>query len=159
MPQAIADRLLRFVEQAASRLSQLDPQVARLKPAADRWSIQEVIGHLVDSAANNHQRFVRAQLVDELSFPKYDQNEWVSVERFNDSEWLELLEFWRLYNRHLAQVVRRVRPASLDVVCRIGSYEPMTLRALIDDYVVHLAHHLQKIADRLGDASILAAEA
>ena len=30
-------------------------------PAPGRWAKKEVVGHLIDSAANNHQRFVRAQ--------------------------------------------------------------------------------------------------
>jgi hypothetical protein len=30
------------------------------RPAPERWTKKEVVGHLIDSASNNHQRFVRA---------------------------------------------------------------------------------------------------
>jgi hypothetical protein len=104
---------------------------------------------LIDSAANNHQRFVRAQYVDPLIFPKYEQNEWVRAQAYDEVDWAELLDLWQCYNRHLAHVIRHVPARSLNTRCVIGDYEPMTLQALIEDYVVHLKHHLAKIRERL----------
>ncbi len=117
----------------------------RSKPAPDRWSIQEILGHLLDSAANNHHRFVRAQAVEKFDFPGYEQESWVSVQGYQDGSWLDLVALWRLYNLHLARVIRRIPEKQLETICRIGSYEPVTLGYLVQDYLVHMTHHLQQI--------------
>jgi len=41
--------------------------------------------------------------------------------------------------------VERIPPARLSVPCRIGSGAPMTLDALIADYLRHVNHHLEQI--------------
>ncbi|HUQ72159.1 MAG TPA: DinB family protein [Planctomycetaceae bacterium] len=148
-PDQIADDLLTTVQQAVAEYRTLDTELVRQRPSPDRWTIQEVVGHLIDSAANNHQRFVRAQFTTVLVFPKYEQNEWVAGQAYNDADWLELLDLWLAYNRHLAHVLRRVPDGALGVRCTIGNYAPATLHFLMADYVVHLRHHLQKIAERL----------
>jgi hypothetical protein len=144
----IADDLDVTVRSAAERLHRLAEAEVSHRPAPDRWTIKEVIGHLIDSAANNHQRFVRAQAVERLIFMKYEQNEWVRRQFYNDAGWADLVDLWRRYNSHLAHVIRNVAPQSLGVQCVIGDYPPMTLHALIEDYLVHLKHHLQKIDER-----------
>ncbi len=71
----------------------------------DEWSRREILGHLIDSATNNHQRFVRAQFKDDLVFPGYEQEQWVSSQKYNDEPWPDLIELWRAYNLHLLHVV------------------------------------------------------
>jgi hypothetical protein len=146
----VADRLLRTVEAAEPVLRGLTDNVVSARPSPDRWTIQEVVGHLIDSAANNHQRFVRAQSPGEFVFPKYEQNEWVSRQRYDTAIWSDVITLWAAYNRHLAHVMRHVAPASLETRCVIGPYEPVTLGYLIEDYVTHLRHHLRKVGERVG---------
>ena len=69
------------------------------------WSRKQILGHLIDSASNNHQRFVRALLQDELRWPNYDQAGCVRVQRYQDAEWRDLSAFWAAYNRMLAHVL------------------------------------------------------
>src|SRR5580765_1370275 len=102
----IADDLTATVEAAADQLRALDAATISHRPSPDRWTIKEVIGHLIDSATNNHQRFVRAQFVEEFIFPAYKQNEWVHCQSCNDVDWADLVELWRRYNLHLAHVIR-----------------------------------------------------
>ena len=104
-----------------------------------------MIGHLIDSASNNHQRFVRAQGVAALEFPKYEQESWVSLQNYKQATWPELVDFWRLYNHHLARVIRAVAPEKLQVPVKIGPGEPMALGDLIKDYLRHLKHHLGQL--------------
>jgi hypothetical protein len=149
MTAAIADDLVATVEAAAKEFRSLGATVVSHRPAPDRWTIKEVVGHLIDSAANNHQRFVRAQLVEALVFPKYEQNEWVRCQAYDEIAWPDLVEFWRRYNQHLAHVIRRIPPSALPRSCTIGDYAPVTLGFLVEDYLVHLKHHLAKISERL----------
>jgi hypothetical protein len=144
----VADELLQIVETSATKLKRLDARVVGVKSDPAKWSIQEILGHLVDSAANNHQRFVRAQAGGNLVFPDYAQDTWVRVQGYDGSPWPELVELWRLYNRHLAQVITRIPEAKKAVECRIGEDEPVSLQYLAEDYVVHLKHHLAQIEAR-----------
>ena len=109
------------------------------------WSVKEIVGHLIDSAANNHQRFVRAQHAQRLEFAGYEQNLWVRSQDYQSYPWHELVDFWMLYNRHLAYVITRVPAAALKISCRIGDDKPVTLGFLIEDYLRHLRHHVRQI--------------
>jgi hypothetical protein len=149
MTSQIADELVFAVEESAAKLRRLDSATVSHRPAPDRWTIKEVVGHLIDSCANNHQRFIRAQFTQELVFPKYDQNQWVSAQHYAEADWLDLLDLWRRYNLHLARVIRNVDASKLAVQCTIGDYPPVTLQFLIEDYVVHMKGHLSKIDARV----------
>lgn len=116
------------------------------KPSPDRWSKKEILGHLIDSACNNHQRFVRAQLEGRLSFPGYEQEGWVRCQGYASADWQLLIDLWVAYNRHLAEVIARLPAAALSVECWIGGGEPVTLAWLGEDYVRHLDHHLSQLA-------------
>ena len=148
MTQRLARDLVLAVEDAASRLGTLSEAEASLKTQPGVWSIKEIVGHLIDSAANNHQRFVRAPQLAILEFPGYEQDRWVAVQGYQQRPWLELVDFWVRYNHQLAETIRRVPEASLEVTCRIGAGEPVTLGFLIQDYVAHLRHHLKQIDAR-----------
>jgi len=127
---------------AAAELPRLTDTAARID---GHWSRKEILGHLIDSAANNHQRFVRGQLDRELASPSYAQNEWVETERFNDREWTDLVQFWLAYNRHLLHLMSHANPERLGTIVRIGSDDPVTLEFVMIDYVRHMKHHLKQI--------------
>lgn len=149
MSESTAGELLVTIDHWLPILLGLDDDTVRHKPSPDRWTISEVIGHLVDSACNNHQRFVRAQGVDELTFPDYDQNAWAIAGDYCRADWPSLVTLWHAYNQHLAQVMRRIPADKRQTLCTITPHETCTLGFLVDDYVVHLRHHLDKIKERL----------
>jgi hypothetical protein len=153
------EELRAVVDSSAADLLALPPEVAARKPAAGGWSIKEVVGHLIDSAANNHQRFVRAQWQEDLVFIGYAQEEWVAAQQYQQAPWTELVVLWREYNRQLARVMTAV-PAhirhrvharhNLDAIAwmPVAATTSTTLDYLMCDYVAHLRHHLRQI-DRL----------
>lgn len=142
---SVADELVQLVDGTATDLASLSDDRARSKPSPDRWSVQEIVGHLLDSAVNNHHRFVRAQQAESLDFPKYDQEFWVKAQDYNGLDWSAVITLWRLYNLHLAAVIRHIEPARLGTLCTIGPYEPVTLGFLVQDYLAHIKHHLPQI--------------
>jgi hypothetical protein len=152
----VADDLRRTVAHAAEALLRLTEEEAARRPAPGKWSAKEIVGHLLDSTANNHGRFVRAQLQDDLVFDGYDQDAWVRVQRYQDAPWPLLVALWRDYNRHLAHVIEtapeaeRLRPRARHNLERLAwnpvpADEPATLDDLMRDYVDHLRHHLRQI--------------
>jgi len=141
----IADELVQVVDQAAEKLCVVSEAEAGRSYRAGGWSHKEILGHLIDSASNNHQRIVRAQQVSFLEFPKYEQENWVSLQNYKHAAWPELVDFWRLYNHHMARVIEAVSPDKLEVPCSVGPSEPVTLGFLIKDYLRHLKHHLSQL--------------
>lgn len=147
---------VRTIEEASARLLSLTEREASAPLAAGKWSAKEVVGHLVDSASNNHQRFVRAQLKEDLVFEGYAQEEWVRVQAYRDEPWPPLVNLWKFYNLHLAHVCgrapegERLRPRREHNLHEIGwapvsGEEPATLEHLMRDYVGHLKSHLRQI--------------
>lgn len=144
------------LKRAESRLLALTEGESEARSAPDKWSPKEVIGHLIDSASNNHQRFVRAQFTDALVFPGYEQQEWVAVQHYQQESWPSLVRLWLLYNRHLLHFVSHIpeqrlkqsrREHNLDRIAwqTVSKSEPVTLEYFIRDYINHLKHHLRQI--------------
>ena len=138
------------------RLMAIPDEKASTRPAPGKWSPKEVIGHLIDSASNNHGRFVRAQSAEDLVFAGYDQDAWVRLQRYNDRPWMELLSLWRSYNGHIASVIEGISPDRLSLQQRrhnldeiawrtVPRDKPATLEYLIRDYLAHMKHHLAQI--------------
>ena len=103
-----SDDLSSTVTTRRESLRRISDADAAHRPSPSVWSAKEIIGHLIDSAANNHQRFVRAHWMDDLVFPGYEQNGWVDAQRYQHADWHELIDLWALYNRHLARVMDAV---------------------------------------------------
>src|SRR4030095_6197216 len=115
---------------------------AARRPDARSWSPKEVLGHLIDSAANNHQRFVRAQQADALTFPGYEQNQWVSSQAYQDADWTHVVALWPHLSRPLGEVIARIPPSKSSVPCPMGGDAPVPLEAIVVGYRNHLHHHM-----------------
>jgi hypothetical protein len=144
------------INRANDRLLQLSEEQSEIGRAPGKWSPKEIIGHLIDSAANNHQRFVRAQFTDDLIFPGYEQTDWVRVQRYSERPWIQLVELWRQYNLHLAHVMAtipeeiRTKPRARHNLHQLAwqtvdQNVPVSLEYFMRDYVGHLQHHLDQI--------------
>jgi len=149
----LSAELVGIVEAAEANLRNVTEEESRMPILPGGWSRKQLLGHLIDSASNNHQRFVRAALQDSLEFPGYDQDSWQSVQAVQDVPWQTLLALWANYNRYLAHLITHLPTAKLDIPCRIGSNQPVTLRFLAVDYLSHLVHHLEQIGSRAASAA------
>jgi hypothetical protein len=142
--ESVANELLSVLK-VADKLRQIDDAAASIKPAPDKWSKKEILGHLIDSAANNHQRFVRLQLMPRLELPGYEQDGWILVQHYQERPWKEIIDLWQIYNTHLAGVIRHVDPKALKNMWRAPEGQDVDLEFIIRDYVVHMRHHLDQI--------------
>src|SRR3989454_9303047 len=133
----------RTVEESAVRMLSMTEEESRVPRAEGKWSRKETLGHLIDSAANNHQRFVRLQHEEVLVLPSYQQEEWVRTQNYAAREWREMVELWLAYNRHLAHVIRHDAGAARHVWKRPAG--DVDFQYIIEDYLSHLRHHLEQI--------------
>jgi hypothetical protein len=136
--------LASVVAHALPLLSAISEDAASIKPAPTKWSKKEILGHLIDSAANNHQRFVRLQLQPEISLPGYDQDNWVRLSRYQQKPWSEIIALWSAYNRHLVAVIESLDDSTLGHVWHAPDGD-VTLEFIATDYVRHIKHHLKQI--------------
>jgi hypothetical protein len=112
---------------------------------AGGWNRKQIVGHMLDSAANNRQRFVRAAIDGSYQGPTYGQQEWVAAHGYADQPWDTLLQWWRVEHEILAAVVDRVPAERMPCSCMVEGNAPATLQFLIEDYVVHQLWHLRQI--------------
>ena len=144
----IVIRLNKNIETVRERFLQYSEDELTNKPSATKWSKKELLGHLVDSAANNHIRFVEAQFDDEPFHMKgYAQNEWVEIQNYNDKDTGSLVEIWKCYNEHILFIMENTPGKNLNIKCIAeDAFENAeTLFYLMKDYVDHMDHHLNQI--------------
>jgi hypothetical protein len=148
--------LLETLDWAVPQLLALGDEGSARRPAPGKWSPREVIGHLVDSASNNHQRFVRARWRDDLVFDGYAQDDWVEAQRYQEAPWADLVGLWAAFNRHIARVMVATPPEvrtkshhrhNLHQLAwkPVPEHAPATLDYFMRDYVGHLKHHLESL--------------
>lgn len=141
------EHLLALVAQAEPAFASFDATKWNLSRGEGKWTRRQLLGHLIDSAANNHQRFVRALAQNTLEWPGYDQIAHVAVQNYAAAEPALLLSLWAFYNRFLGHVMGQISPAKASTLCAIDGAPAMSLADLALDYVAHLEHHLKQLLE------------
>ena len=127
-------------------LNDLTEEEISRKPSPTKWSKKETLGHLIDSATNNHHRFVRSQFEDKPLIT-YNADDWVAASHYQTMSSVHMISFWHLYNHHIAEIIKQLPADVLKRECNSGDESPHTLAWLFDDYVVHLEHHLREMVE------------
>ena len=123
----------------------LDPAFSGMPWRAGGWTRKQILGHLLDSAANNRQRFVRASIDGQYAGPQYAQDAWVAAHGYAGHPWETLLRWWQAEHEILAAVVDLIPEDRLQAPCVVGDDASVSLRFLIEDYIVHQRWHLAQL--------------
>src|SRR6516225_2439299 len=142
---AAIERLRFAVRTLPGVLAGFSESESEQRPSPERWTKKEVVGHLIDSASNNHQRFVRGQIASGQHFPGYEQEQWVRIQGYQSARWSDLIDLWRAYNTHLLHVAECMTEEGRRATCQVGGGAEVTLAGLFVDYVDHLEHHPRKM--------------
>jgi hypothetical protein len=145
MSTQIAQDFRAEIRALQTALLDLSPQLAGIPWRVGGWNRRETVGHLLDSATNNRQRFVRASTDGEYSGPQYLQEVWVAAHGYSEQSWETLVQWWIVEHEILAAVVDRIPEERLAVSCVVGDDEPVTLRFLIEDYIAHQRWHFAQL--------------
>ena len=145
MPEKVGQQFRADLVEIYQTLCAVPARLADVPWRKDGWTRKQIVGHLLDSAANNRQRFVRAAIDGKYVGPKYAQDDWVAAHGYISQTWETLLAWWKTEHEILAAVVDRIADERLQARCTVGEDAPVTLRFLIEDYVSHQRWHLQQI--------------
>lgn len=145
MVEEAINRLNYIINTIPKLLTEIGEENMSAKPLPNKWSKKEILGHLVDSATNNHQRFVRGQFEANPEI-RYNQNKWNEFSYYQDIDSKQIISFWTIYNKQLIEIIKRIPTENLTKQIRIGE-TLLTLEFLIIDYVEHLEHHLRQLID------------
>ena len=142
MEPPITQRLQLLYEKVPPLLLTLSEETAATKLRPDKWSKKEILGHLIDSAINNHARFVKIQIGSQpLVVEKYFQDDWVRLHQYQEWPIDGLVQHWKSHQYQIIRLMEAAIPESLERLCDIGEGELKTMRWLYQDYVAHLEHH------------------
>ena len=150
---AAMHQLEKHIESFPIKLKQFSSEELLKKPALGKWSKQEILGHLIDSAINNLKRFTEIQFLPQpYSVISYKQNELVIVNNYQNLPLQHLLDLYQVLNRQIVFVVRNIPVQKMDypVDPQYESKELKTLSWIICDYVAHMEHHFGQIFQEQG---------
>ena len=139
-----ANRLSFLTTIIPPKLRMIKEQDFSYKPTPGKWSKKEILGHIIDSATNNHQRFIRIQFEDKPVI-YYDQDLWNNAAHYNEMDSRQLIDFWKDYNRLLVEIIKRIPEENLNRTGLLKDKSSAPLFWYITDYVDHLEHHLRQL--------------
>lgn len=151
-----ASTLQSILDSSIPALLKISPQVLSQKPSPDKWSKKEILGHLIDSAINNHRRFKQCLHQDHLVFDGYDQDNEVLINDYQNRPSSDIIKLWEGMNQQLIQIIKAIPEQKMTHksaqhnyhrICfnRIPENQESTIKYLISDYIDHLEHHLAQI--------------
>ena len=150
--QKSIDRLEELIKIIPDKLNEIDEFDFSYKPNPEKWSKKEILGHLIDSATNNHQRFIRTQF-EKLPKIWYDQNNWVEKNNYQSIDKKILIDFWTIYNKHIIHIAKNIQTDKLKNICEMKDNTKLTIEFLFCDYLKHLEHHLNQIIPQTDENS------
>jgi hypothetical protein len=147
----VSSDLTLAVESFYSKYKEIDDTAASKRPQPKEWSLKEIIGHLINSASNNQQRFLGLQFVPEMQFPPYQKHhlDWIGREKFNELKFDDLFLLWRQYNILNAHIISNTDTKTLENVLIMDDGRKIPLKAIANDYVKHLKIHLGQFEETL----------
>jgi hypothetical protein len=145
MPTELAQDFRAELNAIRAELLAVEPALADTPWRAGGWTRKQIVGHLLDSAANNRQRFVRAAIDGHYSGPQYAQDAWVAAHGYATQTWATLLHWWQVEHEILAATVDSIPEDRLQAACMVGEDAPVSLRFLIEDYIRHQRWHLAQL--------------
>lgn len=145
----VTNGILRYIDKWEQKLVELPVNTITTKRNKQNRTIKQILGHLIDSAANNHQRMIRLQYNEKLDFPDYQQDNdlWIALQDYQNADWLTIIQLWKYYNLHMMQIIKSVDRKKLDNSWQSFEDTSVTLRQMIEGYLGHIELHLNEIQE------------
>ena len=145
MSTKVANAFSTDIKELRDMLDDVPAELANVPWRVGGWTRKQILGHLLDSASNNRQRFVRGSIEGSYVGPSYAQDAWVAAHGYAHLSWKTLVEWWNVEHDILLAIVERIPEERMNALCTVGDNPPVTLRYLIEDYTRHQFHHFEQI--------------
>lgn len=147
----ISEQIKELIEEWYQRLIKLSENDISGKKNFQNRTVREIMGHLIDSASNNHQRITRLQYNSKLDFPDYrqDNDQWIKIQNFQDENWIDLLNLWKYYNIHLTHIFKNIDNSKLKNTWTDFEGNVVTLEEMVTSYLFHINLHFGEIEELL----------
>jgi len=140
------NKLEQLLERGMEYLTQSSESEMNRKIYVGKWSKKEILGHLIDSGINNLQRFTEIQFENKpYRIRKYNQDELVKANDYQNSETKEIVGFWNSINNRILNLIKKQTEKTLNYKIELEKDNTSDLRFLMKDYVEHLEYHLKQI--------------
>ena len=145
----VTNGILKYIDTWEQKLIDLPVDTITNKRNKQNRTIKQILGHLIDSAANNHQRMIRLQYNERLEFPDYQQDNdlWIVLQDYQNADWITIIQLWKYYNLHMIHVIKSVDQTKLDNSWQSFEDITVTLRQMIEGYLSHIELHLNEIQE------------
>jgi hypothetical protein len=132
------------IERAGSAIPEA---VAGYRYAEGKWSVREVLGHLIDAERVFGYRALRIARGDRVSLPSFDENAFAAASGHDRVPLGELVEELRDLRRSHVHMFRHFSP---EAWARIGlvNDHPASARAAAYILVGHVRHHARVLEER-----------
>jgi len=127
----------------------LDPAIARTRPARDEWAPVEILCHLRDEETEDFGARLRAVVNGESSFVPIDPVSWVEARRYRDADTREALAALRARRRASVDYLAGIAAARLAAAIPLGKLGPLSGLDLLVAWVAHDQLHLAQLAGTL----------
>lgn len=146
---SITNGISKVIETWEPKLINLPIDTIMQKRNKQNRTIKQILGHLIDSASNNHQRMIRLQYNSDLIFPDYRQDNdlWITLQNFQNEDWNNLIQLWKYFNLHMIQVIKSVDQSKLENCWHDYEGTKVTLQQMIDGYLWHIDLHFNEIQE------------
>jgi hypothetical protein len=150
---SITQGIQSYIDAWEQKLMELPLDTITCKRNKQNRTIKQILGHLIDSAANNHQRMVRLQYHAQLNFPDYQQDNdlWIALQDYQNAHWHTLVQLWKYYNLHMIQVIKSVDATKLNHSWLSFDNTRVTLQQMIEGYLGHIELHLNEIQELIDE--------
>jgi DinB family protein len=135
------------VEETMGLLAGLPESKGSFAYAPGKWTLKEVVGHMVDSERVFSYRALRIARGDTMPLPGFDEKAWAPNSGANSRTLVDLLGELRIVRAATLALFRHLPPES---VGRVGtaSDQPVSVRALAWIIAGHERHHVAIIRER-----------
>ncbi|WP_396161979.1 DinB family protein [Flavobacterium sp.] len=117
-----------------------------VKIDVNKWSKKEILGHLIDSAINNLQRFTEIQYAEKpYKTRPYNQDALVKYNDYQNKNNQNLFDLWLHLNRHILEIIKNQTDKTLAYQLILPNSKLNNLQFLIEDYIEHLFYHVSQI--------------
>lgn len=144
---SIEENLIKEQDNFEKELRNVEKEKQNYKYANDKWTIKELIQHLIDSERVFCYRALCFSRGDKTDLPGFDQDLFVVNSRAQDRDYDELLDEMQLLRKGTIQLFNSFTKEDL-VKLGSGSGSIISVRALGMVMAGHQKHHLEVIKER-----------